>query len=235
MAQRARGSEGRPLIKGGFFYSGYSDNYILTREAIEVKEKIEYRAVEVRVSTTGGTVGQPLVKTIEGRAIVFDRPTPIYQDENGVQYYEQIHRDALNGVSLSNVVLKYNHSPHVPPLASTKAGTLDLTVDKGGLGVKARLANTTQASDIYELVRSGHLEKMSFSFIVGNGNDVYDARTKTRTILRFEKIYDVALVDFPAYDETSISARSLFGGYKGAKEQRSKEEQRQLLRLKTML
>ena len=189
----------------------------------------------MRVSTVGGVDGKPLAKILEGRAIVFDKPTPIYRDDDGIQYYEQIHHDALKGVDLSNVVLKYNHSPHVPPLASTKAGTLDLTVDKDGLAVKARMANTTQASDMYELVRSGELDKMSFSFLVGNGNDVYDARTRTRTILRFEKIYDVAIVDFAAYDETSISARSLFGGYKGVKKRRTKEEQRQILILKTKL
>jgi hypothetical protein len=170
------------------------------------KDKIEYRAVELRASLLDAEGGQSLLKTLEGRALVFDTPTPIYQDYDGTQYYEQIHHDALNGVDLSNVVLKYNHSAHVPPLASTKAGTLDLKVDDTGLGITARMANTTQASDIHELVQTGHLDKMSFAFTVAK--DSFDPKTNTRTIFNFDKIFDVSVVDFPAYEQTSVSARS---------------------------
>jgi hypothetical protein len=169
------------------------------------KGKIEYRAVELRASLLDAGEGQSLLKTLDGRALVFDTPTPIYQDYDGTQYYEQIHHDALNGVDLSNVVLKYNHSAHVPPLASTRAGTLDLKLDDTGLGITARMANTTQASDIHELVRTGHLDKMSFSFTVAK--DAYDPKTNTRTIFNFDKIFDVSVVDFPAYEQTTVSAR----------------------------
>lgn len=166
--------------------------------------------------------GQSLLKVLEGRAIAFDTPTPIFQDLEGTQYYEQIHRDALKGVDLSNVALKYNHSEHVSPLASTKAGTLDLKVTSQGLEVTARMANTTQASDIHELVRTGHLDKMSFAFTVAN--DAYDSKTKTRTIFNFDKMYDVSVVDFPAYEQTSVSARNYI---KAQQETRNLEVQRQ--------
>ncbi len=186
------------------------------------KGKVEYRAVSLRASIMDTEEGQPLLKVLEGRAIVFDTPTPLFQDYDGTTYYEQIHHDALKGVDLSNVVLKYNHSEHVPPLASTKAGTLDLKVDSKGLGITARMANTTQASDIHELVRTGHLDKMSFAFTVAN--DAYDSKTKTRTIFSFDKIYDVSVVDFPAYEQTSISARNYI---KAQQEARRKELKRQ--------
>lgn len=184
--------------------------------------KIEYRAVQLRASLLNTEEGKSLLKVLEGRAIVFDTPTPIFQDFDGTQYYEQIHRDALKGVDLSNVVLKYNHSEHVPPLASTKAGTLDLKVTSQGLEVTARMANTTQASDIHELVRTGHLDKMSFAFTVAN--DAYDSKTKTRTIFKFDKMYDVSVVDFPAYEQTSVSARNYI---KAQHETRNLEIQRQ--------
>jgi len=187
-----------------------------------VPDKIEYRAIELRASITNTEEGQSILKVLEGRAIAFDTPTPIFQDFDGTQYYEQIHHDALKGVDLSNVVLKYNHSEHVPPLASTKAGTLDLKVDETGLGITARIANTTQASDIHELVRTGHLDKMSFAFTVAN--DAYDTKTKTRTIFSFDKIYDVSVVDFPAYEQTSVSARNYI---KAQQETRNLEIQRQ--------
>jgi HK97 family phage prohead protease len=182
--------------------------------------KIEYRAVELRATITEPEEGQPAVKTLQGRAIVFDTPTSIYKDSDGTTYYEQIHHDALNGVDLSNVVLKYNHSEHVPPLASTRAGSMSLSVDTQGLNVIARMANTSQASDIHELVRTGNLDKMSFAFTVGS--DDYDTKTKTRTIYKFDKIYDVSVVDFPAYEATSVSARS----YVKAQEELVKKELR---------
>ncbi len=187
------------------------------------KGQVEYRAIKnLRAMVLDSEEGQPIVKMLQGRAIVFDTPTPLFQDYDGTTYYEQIHHDALNGVDLSNVVLKYNHSEHVPPLASTKAGTLDLKADNKGLGMTARTANTTQANDIHELVRTGHLDKMSFAFTVAN--DAYDTKSKTRTIFKFDKIYDVSVVDFPAYEQTSISARNYI---QAQEEIRRKELQRQ--------
>ena len=186
------------------------------------KGEIEYRSIELRASLIEPEEGQPILKVLDGRAIVFDKPTPLFQDFDGTTYYEQIHRDALSGVDLSNVVLKYNHSEHVPPLASTKAGTLDLKVDGRGLGITARMANTTQASDIHELVRTGHLDKMSFAFTVAN--DAYDSKTRTRTIFKFDKMYDVSVVDFPAYEQTSVSARNYIQAQQEA--QRREQERR---------
>jgi HK97 family phage prohead protease len=186
------------------------------------KGDVEYRSMELRASLIDPPEGQSVLKVLEGRAIVFNKATPLFQDDDGTTYYEQIHQDALKGVDLSNVVLKYNHSEHVPPLASTKAGTLDLRVDNQGLNIFARMADTTQAKDIHELVRSGHLDKMSFAFTVAN--DAYDSKTRTRTIFKFDKMYDVSVVDFPAYEETSVSARNYI---QAQEEARRKELQRQ--------
>jgi len=186
------------------------------------KGEVEYRSMELRASLIEPPEGQSVLKVLEGRAIVFNKATPLFQDDDGTTYYEQIHQDALKGVDLSNVVLKYNHSEHVPPLASTKAGTLDLRVDNQGLNIFARMADTTQAKDIHELVRSGHLDKMSFAFTVAN--DAYDSKTRTRTIFKFDKMYDVSVVDFPAYEETSVSARNYI---QAQEEARRKELKRQ--------
>lgn len=38
----------------------------------------------------------------------------------------------------------------------------------------------------------------------------YDSVTHTRTITKVKKLYDVSAVDIPAYNDTSISARSFF-------------------------
>lgn len=51
---------------------------------------------------------------------------------------------------------------------------------------------------------------MSFAFTVKSERTEVDKENKiyTRTITAFDKIYDVAVIDFPAYDGTSIQARS---------------------------
>lgn len=49
---------------------------------------------------------------------------------------------------------------------------------------------------------------MSFSFTVRESK--YDSTTHTRTITKVKKLYDVSAVDIPAYNETSIAARSFF-------------------------
>jgi phage head maturation protease len=61
---------------------------------------------------------------------------------------------------------------------------------------------------MHEDVKNGFYEKMSFSFVVLK--DEYDKATRTRRILEIDRLYDVSLVDFPAYEQTSISARSFY-------------------------
>ena len=50
-------------------------------------------------------------KIVEGYAIVFERPTVLWTDpDTGKEYKEVISRGALDGVDLSDVPFKYNHS-----------------------------------------------------------------------------------------------------------------------------
>jgi len=91
-------------------------------------------------------------------------------------------------------------------MARTRNKTLELIPDENGLLIRAKLANTTAGRDLYELIRRGDVDKMSFAFTVDK--DEYDRKTRTRRILRFKRIWDVSAVDMPAYDDTYISARS---------------------------
>lgn len=63
---------------------------------------------------------------------------------------------------------------------------------------------------MYEEISGGYIDKMSFAFSVAEED--YDGNTHTRTIKKVKKLYDVSAVDIPAYNETSISARSFFEG-----------------------
>jgi phage head maturation protease len=59
------------------------------------------------------------------------------------------------------------------------------------------------------MVRSGLLDKMSFAFTVDEQVWNREGRIPKRTITKIERLYDVSVVDTPAYDATSIYARSL--------------------------
>ena len=121
----------------------------------------EYRTSEVRSADDGDKL------IVEGYAAVFDSPTLIFESETtGYKYYEVVNRGAFDGADLSDVVMKYNHDDQAMVLARTRNKTLQLTVDDHGLKINAELANTSAGRDVYELIKRGDLDKMSFAFTV---------------------------------------------------------------------
>jgi len=165
---------------------------------------------------------------VEGRAIVYESPTVLYEID-GVKYYEVIARGALDGADIRDVPFKYNHSSAVMVMARTRNKTLELIPDDHGLLIRANLANITAGRDLYELIRRGDVDKMSFAFTVAE--DTYDRDTRTRKILKFKRIWDVSAVDTPAYQDTYISARSYFEAQAEAERQAAEAAQRRRRRL----
>jgi HK97 family phage prohead protease len=166
------------------------------------KVKRELRVIQLRALDPAPESNEMIV---EGRAVVYDSPTMMWEWE-GVKYYETIQRGALDGADLSDVPFKYNHSDNVMIMARTRNKTLELIIDDQGLMIRATLADTTAGRDLYTLIKRGDIDKMSFAFTTKE--EAYNKETHTRTIIKFKKIWDVAAVDIPAYDDTSISARS---------------------------
>lgn len=149
---------------------------------------------------------------ISGYALVFNQRTVLYKDpETGAEYGEQIDRHALDGADLSDVVLKYNHQGRV--LARTRNNSLKLSVDDHGLKIEADLTGSDEARSILQDIQSGLLDKMSFAFTVAKDGEQWDTTTRTRTVLKIDRIFDVAVVDFPAYEQTEVSARSAFESF----------------------
>ena len=144
---------------------------------------------------------------LEGYACVFNQTTLIGSLDWG--FYETIDRNAFDGADLSDVPLKYNHTDAVPILARTRNGSLTLTVDDTGLKIRAKLLDTQDARDMYKRVQEGLIDKMSFAFTTKEQEWSDKTDPYTRTIKRFERIWDVSVVDIPAYDGTSVYARSL--------------------------
>lgn len=151
---------------------------------------------------------------VEGYAVVFESVT----DLGWIK--EVIDRNAFEGCDMSDVCMKYNHSDELQIMARTRNNSLQLKVDDHGLLIRAELIPTTQNKDLYMMIQSGLLTKMSFAFTVAEESIDYD--TDTRRILKIDKLYDVSVVDVPAYETTEIYARSK------EKYEEEKEEKRKL-------
>lgn len=142
---------------------------------------------------------------VEGLATPFNKETVLFSYD-GVDYKEKIDGRAFEGADLSDVIFNYNHGGKV--VARTRNSTLDLEVSADGLRARARLDGTEEGRKLYEEIKGGYIDRMSFAFSVAESS--YNVDTHTRTILKVKKVYDVSAVDIPAYDTTSISARNSF-------------------------
>lgn len=167
---------------------------------LEKQMRMTINNLEIRMSEDNSMV-------LEGYAATYDNPTVLYEFD-GIAYNEVIDRGAFNGMDSKDCCLKYNHSNNVPILARTRGGSLELIVDDIGLRFKANLFNTQSSRDVYELVKQGGLDKCSFAFTIKE--ESYERDSRTRHIKKIDKLYDVAIVDIPAYDSTSVNARSFF-------------------------
>lgn len=170
-----------PIMKSGREYRTLQDFALVPREG----ENDSYR--------------------VRGTAVVFNTPTCLYEYD-GVKYYEVIDRHAFDECDMSDVIFNYNHGGKVVSRLRNK--TLSLTIADRGLDIDADLSGTVAGRELYEEIDGGYVDKMSFSFSVRESK--YDSLTHTRTITKIKKLYDVSAVDIPAYNETSISARSFF-------------------------
>lgn len=141
---------------------------------------------------------------LEGRAVVFDEATILFT-WNGVDYKEIIRKGAFDATDYTNCFFKYNHSDQVMPMARFKNGSLTFEIRSDGLYFRATLVDTQSARDLYKLVQEGIIDKMSFSFTIQE--ESYDVIEHTWTVLKIDRLFDVAAVNIPAYDSTSLYAR----------------------------
>lgn len=144
---------------------------------------------------------------LEGYAIVFNKETLIGDEKRG--FIETIDKNALVQTQMKDVPLKYNHQDNFLVIARTRNESLTLVVDEVGLKIRAKLLDTASNQDIYKMVQNGLLDKMSFAFSVKEQTWDRSGEIPKRIIKSIERLYDVSIVDTPAYEDTSIYARSL--------------------------
>ncbi|MBR2653959.1 MAG: HK97 family phage prohead protease [Lachnospiraceae bacterium] len=144
---------------------------------------------------------------VEGYATTFDQPYHLYYvDDEGHELKEQVSKDAFRDTDMSDTIMQYDHEGRV--FARISNDTLQLSVDDHGLLIRAYLGGTEMGRNLYEEIKGGYTNKMSFGFTVTDDEIREDGRDYLRTIKSIGKLYDVSAVSLPANDFTEISARS---------------------------
>lgn len=142
---------------------------------------------------------------ITGVPIVFEQPTDI-----GGWFEETIARGAISEDVLKDVALFYNHDLNTKPLARTRTGKLNLTIENDGVHMDAEVnLERSDSKDLYLAIQDGDIDGMSFMFRVEDEewSDLESDYPKRR-ITKIGYVQEVSAVNAPAYKGTSINARA---------------------------
>ena len=165
-------------------------------------ENRTYRVTEMRVVSSGSN--QELV--IEGYAAVFG----VYSQDLG-SFKEIIRKGAFaESIQEDDIRALFNHDPNYV-LGRNKSGSLELVEDEKGLRIKITPPDTQWAKDLVISIKRGDVDQMSFAFETITDNWRQDEGQTVRELIK-ARLYDVSPVTYPAYEQTSVSARSAFAG-----------------------
>jgi HK97 family phage prohead protease len=121
---------------------------------------------------------------------------------NGV-FKELVPRDTWEKAINEKVKFYYNHKPYFELGASA-----ELRAEEDGVYLYATLKDTERG--LYDAVKNGEITGMSFGFRCLKDKWDNAGNYKQRTILDME-LYEVSILDkTPAYNNTSVEARSLY-------------------------
>lgn len=145
-------------------------------------------------------------RAIGGYAAVFSSPS-----QNLGGFVEVVERSFFNksrGDGWPDVMARYNHDDNML-LGTTGGGTLRLEVDDTGLLYEVDVPSAR--ADVMELVERGDVRKSSFAFRAFEDDwTMTDQGFPQRTLVSGQLV-DVAPVNVPAYESTSVSRRSALG------------------------
>lgn len=179
-----------------------------------VKSDREYRDMTMEVRTAENEEAPDERKMVTGYASTFNEPYTLFEDDSW-RFNEVVDARAFDNTDMSDVIMQYDHEGRV--FARMSNNTLTVTPDEKGLLIEADLGGTELGRQLFEEIRGGYTNKMSFGFTV-DGEDYLDTKDvdgkalTVRTITSVRKLYDVSAVSLPANDATSISVRSLTDG-----------------------
>lgn len=171
-----------------------------------MKKKLESRSYMCEVRAEGNE---------EEGSIITGRPI-VYNSVTDLGFFDEIiERGALDNADLTDVRFLVNHDLSKIPLARSRRNngnsTMQLSVDSEGMTIRVVLdtENNAEARALYSAVKREDVTGMSFMFGIDSERwDDLESDHPTRHIEAISSVVEVSAVTFPAYDSTSINARS---------------------------
>lgn len=167
----------------------------------------QYRSRPTQFRADAPADGQPLL--IEGYFVVFDQP---YYIDDFCE--EVIDRHAFDGADMSDVRALIDHNPRLClGRRNEKVQTLDFDIDETGVYARIQInPDDTDAMSLRARVLRGDVDQASFGFeeSIVEYTDLPDGRLR-RTVRGVSKLWELTVCTFPAYEQTSVSARSRKG------------------------
>ena len=198
----------------------------------------EYREMKLAVAERADDEQETEEKRVTGYATTFNEPYVLFEDDD-IVYREQVDPKAFDETDMTDVIMQYDHEGRV--FARTNNNTLTVTPDEKGLYIEADLSGTEIGRQLFDEIRGGYTDKMSFGFIVDKDEelrtDADDGRVDIlRTITGISKLFDVSAVSIPANDGTSIGVSTrgrIDGVIDEIRTERSEAEKLKLEKLRT--
>ena len=154
------------------------------------------RGTQFRAAETEGK------KYIEGYFAVFGSTYELWPGAT-----ESIDPGAFEGALDDDIRALINHDTTLV-LGRTKAGTLELKVDQKGLWGRVEINEKDQdAMNLYARVERGDVDQCSFGFDILEEDTTYNEDGSVHWTIKRVKLYEVSVVTFPAYEDTSVQAR----------------------------
>lgn len=164
---------------------------------------IEKRTIKTELRVTRKEDGA--LPNIVGYAAVFN------SDSEDMGFIERIKPGAFkDALKISDVRSLLNHDNNII-LGRTKSGTLELKEDNKGLFMVTHPPDTQLVRDmVMTPIERGDIDQQSFGFTVAEDSWTgLDTDRPTRTIEKVRELFDVSVVTYPAYTDTSVALRSL--------------------------
>lgn len=164
------------------------------------RSKVMYRTMPSEFTTRDGVEDSDPV--IEGYFAVFNS-----NYDMGWGMSESIAPGAFTEAISGDVRALIDHDTRLV-LGRTIAHTLELREDAHGLWGRIHInPRDSEAVNLYERVKRGDVSQCSFGFEVESEETTFPADGKIHWTIKKVKLYEVSCCTYPAYEDTSVSAR----------------------------
>lgn len=139
--------------------------------------------------------------------------SPFGKESEDMGFREVIQKGAFaRALGKTDTIALFNHDPNFV-LGRKSSNTLALREIEEGLEADIEPPDTQLVRDMVLVpVERGDIKGMSIGFTVAKGGDMWEERkdgTVLRTIKEIDELFDVSVVTYPAYPDTTIAKRSM--------------------------